>query len=154
MSRFLEPRHHDHMNTTKTVPTRSLWVISLLMATAVGCGETLIVPVTVDAGRVSCAPATCESLGAECGMQGDGCGGTIACGDCSAGETCGAGGPSRCGIGTCTPTTCATLGATCGPVGDGCGGVLECGTCVAGEVCGARVPNRCAASPSTDGGRS
>jgi hypothetical protein len=33
-------------------------------------------------------PNTCDSLGYECGIQNDGCGGTINCGPCPSGETC------------------------------------------------------------------
>jgi hypothetical protein len=36
-----------------------------------------------------CVPKTCQSLGAACGVQGDGCGGTLPCGTCPAGQTCG-----------------------------------------------------------------
>ena len=39
----------------------------------------------------SCAPATCESLGLECGAPNDGCSGTLSCGGCGGGEACAAG---------------------------------------------------------------
>ena len=35
-----------------------------------------------------CIPATCLSLGAECGQRSDGCGGTLSCGGCASGELC------------------------------------------------------------------
>lgn len=53
-----------------------------------------------DDGREACTPATCESLGAECGSPSDGCGGTLDCGTCAAPYVCGGLEPNRCG---CTP---------------------------------------------------
>jgi len=84
-----------------------------------------------------CTPKTCQQLGAQCGMQGDGCGGlTTNCGTCPAPQTCGGGGvPGVCGAG-CTPRTCAQLGFNCGQQADGCGGVIGCGTCTAPQTCG------------------
>jgi hypothetical protein len=38
-----------------------------------------------------CAPATCQSLGQECGRPSDGCGGSLACGGCEGNETCSSG---------------------------------------------------------------
>ena len=86
----------------------------------------------------SCEGAlTCAEVGANCGPIGDGCGGVIECGTCTAPETCGGGGtPSVCGKPICVPKTCAEVGANCGPVGNGCGGVLNCGLCTAPETCG------------------
>lgn len=37
---------------------------------------------------LSCTPATCETLGAMCGDQDDGCGGTVSCGTCEGGTEC------------------------------------------------------------------
>lgn len=92
----------------------------------------------------TCTPRTCAQANADCGPVADGCGGTLDCGQCAAGETCGAGGPSRCGgPSTCAPTDCSTLGAQCGPAGDGCGGVQQCGDCPAGQTCGAAGPSQC-----------
>jgi hypothetical protein len=49
-----------------------------------------------DAG--SCTPRTCAELGYDCGDNGDGCGGVIHCGSCTAPQICGGGGkPSVCG---------------------------------------------------------
>jgi hypothetical protein len=92
-----------------------------------------------DGSPTGCVKKTCSDLGANCGPQGDGCGGTIQCGDCKAPETCGGGGtPSQCGGNSgCVPKTCAQLGANCGAQGDGCGGLIpSCGTCTAPEICG------------------
>ena len=49
-----------------------------------------------DAG--ACVPRTCKELGYDCGDNGDGCGGVIHCGSCTAPQICGGGGrPSVCG---------------------------------------------------------
>ncbi len=94
-----------------------------------------------------CGLRSCASAGANCGPIGDGCGGVIECGSCTAPEICGgAGRPSVCGgnAGSCTPLTCATADAGCGAVGDGCGGLLQCGSCTAPNICGgAGLPNVC-----------
>lgn len=51
-----------------------------------------------DGQTESCAPLTCQQVGAACGTIDDGCGGTAACGDCPAPATCGAGGKAnQCG---------------------------------------------------------
>jgi hypothetical protein len=108
-----------------------------------------------------CTPATCQSIGASCGVQSDGCGGLAVntttgmmdCGSCTPPQTCGGGGtPNQCG-GGCMPLTCAQLGLNCGPAGDGCGGLITngCGTCPMGQSCGgAGTPGQCGAPP--DGG--
>jgi N-acetylneuraminic acid mutarotase len=86
-----------------------------------------------------CVPKTCANLGASCGPAGDGCGGLLQCGNCTAPQSCGgAGVPSQCGMpaSTCTPQTCASLGKNCGPVSDTCGGLLNCGTCMSPQTCG------------------
>jgi hypothetical protein len=71
-----------------------------------------------------CVPATCSSLGYNCGSHSDGCGGTVICGTCSTG-TCVNG---QC----CVPGTCSGLGYNCGTHSDGCGGTVNCGTCSSG----------------------
>ncbi|MHB1844404.1 MAG: hypothetical protein ACYCWW_06155 [Deltaproteobacteria bacterium] len=109
-------------------------------------------------GGFVCGLRSCASVGANCGPIGDGCGGVLECGSCTAPEICGgAGKPSVCGgnAGTCKPLTCATAGATCGAVGDGCGAILQCGSCSAPNICGGGgVPNACgdaAAGPADAG---
>jgi len=42
-------------------------------------------------GAAQCVPATCAEQGASCGTIDDGCGATLACGTCTAPETCGGG---------------------------------------------------------------
>jgi hypothetical protein len=93
-----------------------------------------------------CGLRTCQSAQATCGAIGDGCGGALYCGDCTAPQSCGGGRvPNQCG-GThgCQKRTCAEVGATCGPVSDGCGGLLMCGACNAPQTCGGGgLPNVC-----------
>ncbi|APR87553.1 Tryptophan synthase alpha chain [Minicystis rosea] len=95
----------------------------------------------------TCKKSTCAAQSIQCGPAGDGCGGLLDCGACSAGKTCGGGGqPSVCGAPTCTPKTCAQQNVQCGPAGDGCGSLLQCGSCPAGQTCGGGgVPGVCGA---------
>jgi hypothetical protein len=47
----------------------------------------------------TCVPTTCAELGKNCGSVSDGCGGTLSCGTCATGSTCGGGGTANvCGI--------------------------------------------------------
>ncbi|MGC4092547.1 MAG: hypothetical protein QM756_32645 [Polyangiaceae bacterium] len=105
---------------------------------------------------VDCTPKTCAEVGAECGMQADGCGGAL---DCWSDAAKASGTPhcedplADCVDGTCTvltsctKLTCADYATTtglCGPVSDGCGGTLDCGfTCGTDEVCGANAAGKC-----------
>ena len=102
----------------------------------------------------SCTPLTCAKLGYDCGPMGDGCGGQIDCGACTAPKTCGGGGGfSVCGGNNgCVPKTCASQGITCGPAGDGCGGLLQCGSCAAPQFCGGGGPGVCGGVTLPDGG--
>ena len=120
-----------------------------------GCGSqidcgTCAAPLTCGGGGVygqcglpdagACVPETCAKQKITCGPAGDGCGGALDCGTCTAPDTCGGGGVSgQCGYpeaGTCTPETCAQQNISCGPAGDGCGGTLNCGACTAPDTCG------------------
>ena len=93
-----------------------------------------------------CTPTTCAAAEKNCGAIPDGCGGTLQCGSCPSGQTCGGGGAANvCGGGACVPATCAAAGATCGQISDGCGGTLQCGTCSPGQTCGAAAANVCGA---------
>src|SRR6266699_1826702 len=82
----------------------------------------------------TCKPATCASLGYNCGIWPDGCCGYIDCGGCATPDTCGGG--NVLGVCGCTPTnTCAQQGWVCGTASDGCGGTLDCGSCPSGQYC-------------------
>ncbi len=55
-----------------------------------------------------CVPATCAAIGANCGAESDGCGGTLNCGACAAPETCGGGGTTNvCGVPNLPPASSA-----------------------------------------------
>jgi N-acetylneuraminic acid mutarotase len=104
----------------------------------------------------SCPALTCAGQGKNCGPVGDGCGGVLNCGTCTAPQTCGGAGTSSvCGTavpagGACVPLTCSQLATSCGPAGDGCGGQLNCGTCTSPQTCGgAGTSGVCGAPPST-----
>ncbi|HZU83067.1 MAG TPA: hypothetical protein VE987_09135, partial [Polyangiaceae bacterium] len=85
----------------------------------------------------ACNPLTCQQQNIGCGPAGDGCGGQLDCGTCTAPQTCGGGGVAgQCGGSTgCTPQTCQQQGLACGQTGDGCGNVLDCGSCTAPASC-------------------
>ncbi|HWO12457.1 MAG TPA: hypothetical protein VNN80_23330, partial [Polyangiaceae bacterium] len=103
-----------------------------------------------------CVPASQElaCAGKSCGIEGDGCGGTVECGSCPKGEACGLfeafqcaplrGDSERC---PARLESCAEAGSECGLIGNGCGGTIDCGGCGAGELCGIDAPNRCGAAP-------
>ncbi len=85
----------------------------------------------------TCMPLTCAAQGFQCGAAGDGCGGVLQCGTCTAPATCGGGGVQyQCGTPGCNALTCAAQNINCGPAGNGCGGVLQCGDCTSPETCG------------------
>lgn len=70
----------------------------------------------------TCTPATCSSLGKQCGQWPDGCGGNLNCGSCQTGYACDANG--QC---VCQPKTCSgDYPGECGQRSDGCGGTLYC----------------------------
>ena len=104
-----------------------------------------------EGGHNGCKAKTCKSAGYTCGMNGDGCGGTLDCGTCTSPEFCGGGGYSKCGgaglqpdgANGCVPTTCMSQGLDCGPTGDGCGNLLQCGTCSGTLICGGQSPGVC-----------
>ena len=120
-----------------------LWAWTCTAGILVACGGSSSQPPPPE-----CTPATCEAAGKNCGALPDGCGGTLQCGSCPAGQTCAGGGVANvCGAGgACTPTTCAAAGATCGQISNGCAGTLQCGTCPSGQTCGGGgAPNVCGA---------
>jgi len=117
-----------------------------------GCGN-IIMCATCPAGQTcggggqnkcgtgTCAPLDCTTVlpgnSNPCGSFGDGCGGTLTCATCPAGQTCGGTGTvGVCGTPVCTPRQCTDIGANCGTIGDGCGKTIDCGTCTAPETCG------------------
>jgi hypothetical protein len=88
------------------------------------------------ASDAACVPRTCDDFDYNCGSAPDGCGGTIACGDCTPPETCGGGGGyHQCGSflsidgGGCL--TCAGVPYSCSRQSDGCGGLVA--SCFAGD---------------------
>lgn len=83
--------------------------VALLWLSACGGGE-VPADAAVDAGP--CVPITCEDADAECGAIDDGCGGSLACGDCALGEACGFVRPLRCG-GECASDADCDRGEVC-----------------------------------------
>jgi hypothetical protein len=98
--------------------------------------------------------------GKECGVEGDGCGGTYECGECGRDEACGIEEAFQCDVmpdGTdddCPAEipSCADVDAECGIIGNGCGGTIDCdmetGGCDDDEVCGFGGPQKCGAPPT------
>jgi hypothetical protein len=97
---------------------------------------------------------SCAEVGAECGLIGNGCGGTLDCGGCGGGQLCGIEAPQKCGAApVCEPLEpAAACAGKCGFVSNGCGldtggGVIDCKVdfpCPAGLTCGgAGIPNEC-----------
>jgi hypothetical protein len=98
----------------------------------------------------SCTAKTCLDLAADCGKAPDGCGGVVACGTCLPGQTCGAAGQNRCGVGSCWPESCLSIAAACGVLSNGCDDVLLCGTCPAPQVCDTQsAPAQCVCAPQS-----
>jgi hypothetical protein len=85
------------------------------------------------------ADVACGRKGANCGLIGDGCGGSFDCGTCPLPQKCGgAGVPNECGLESniCVPKTCMDQGFNCGSATDGCGQTMFCGGCVKPNTCG------------------
>ena len=96
----------------------------------------------------SCVRFTCSTdAGVYCGQIGDGCGGTLDCGNCTGSQVCV---QNVCStpVDGCAPLTCAQVGGTyCGAIGDGCGRLLDCGACPSPFTCGGGgISNVCGAS--------
>jgi hypothetical protein len=122
-----------------------LWVLGSKGPGNIGDQDERAFPPGGDDETETYAPTTCASAGKDCGVITDGCGGTVSCGACPAGQTCGGGGANVCGTGTCTTaTTWEAQGKDCGLISDGCADVLSCGKCTSPAYCGgAGVPNVC-----------
>lgn len=94
-------------------------------------------------GGPTCQRLTCTGAAnvRYCGTVGDGCGGSIACGDtCAAykpGWVCDTSKGTCVGGPACVRTACTTAGGGqyCGDIGDGCGGTLHCGDCPSSGTC-------------------
>lgn len=127
----------------------SLYLVAAAIGYTIGCNDSVISGGSDDFGpdptgdmATGCGLVTCASLNANCGLIGDGCGGTVDCGSCAAPQTCGGGGTQfQCGGNqACVPLTqtvaCSALSANCGEVSDGCGGTITCGTCSGTDTCG------------------
>jgi len=94
-----------------------------------------------DAGACSTV-TTCAAQGKTCGTASDGCGGTLNCGTCSAGQicssssvcaACGGAGQPCCAGNTCSGTGCCDTGpGVCLALGSACSGGRVCG---AGNTC-------------------
>ncbi|HTV22381.1 MAG TPA: hypothetical protein VMG12_27020, partial [Polyangiaceae bacterium] len=135
-----------------------------------GCGGTIDCGVCADGAACGvvkpstctvlsdlCVPATAAEAcaGKQCGVEGDGCGGTLDCGSCSADEVCGSLRAFQCGAAATGSDTecpariesCVEAGAECGLVGNGCGGTIDCGGCGGGQLCGVDEPQKCGAAP-------
>ena len=107
------------------------------------CDSSLVCSSGVCIPGAGCVRLTCTTAtGRYCGTIGDGCGGTLPCGDCPAGSTCGgAGVANTCAPTNCTPGTCMAAGGAryCGSIGDGCGRTLDCGGCTGTQVCTSNI---------------
>jgi hypothetical protein len=79
----------------------------------------------------TCTPTSCSTQGKTCGSIPDGCQGTLSCGGCPAGWTCGASNVCQCAAGFtyCSPTsTCNDLTSdpsACGSCGHVCPGIAN-----------------------------
>src|SRR5215470_1916761 len=98
----LPERHLDDTPcATDTFLVRSLLALAIVSLIACGHstnGDTGDAAPPIDGGGsgqdappgdAGCGLVTCASAGAGCGLIGDGCGGTLDCGSCPTGQTCG-----------------------------------------------------------------
>jgi hypothetical protein len=105
---------------------------------------TLVLVPLCSNGGCGMTPTTCGVQQASCGTVDDLAGGYLFCGQCPSGQSCGGGGPHRCGTSTCTPTvSCASADAGCGYVFDGCK-MVSCGGCNMPLQCTAQRTCECA----------
>jgi hypothetical protein len=80
----------------------SVAALTLVVASAcVGDDSDYVAP-----APAACEPTTCQAAGKNCGSIDDGCGGSLACGECAAPQTCGGGGRTNvCGVSAATITS-------------------------------------------------
>jgi hypothetical protein len=106
------------------------------------CGNACPQGQTCRDGQCHCQARSCQSAGWECGSGGDGCTGTLRCGDCKKNERCD---DHQCVPAPppppppppppCKPRTCSSADWECGSGDNGCGGTLRCGDCKKNERC-------------------
>jgi hypothetical protein len=70
--------------------------VRILLGSHLSTGADVPIHLEID----SCTPTTCAAAGATCGQVADGCGGTLTCGTCAAGNVCSA---NAC---VCAPQSC------------------------------------------------
>jgi hypothetical protein len=117
------------------------WSPSGPETTIINLGDDGSPPATQEAGTCDATRSCVGAGGRYCGVISDGCYGTLACGDCPAGQTCI---DHVCVAGSIDGgllTSCTVAGGQyCGDIGDGAGGKLACGPCTTpGWVCTAGV---------------
>ena len=82
-----------------------------------------------------CVPETCDSLGAECGVQDDGCDGTLQCGTCDDEDDCT---DDTCDAGTCVYTDLVEIPEADGGCDDG--DACTADTCGEAQTIGGTTP--------------
>ncbi len=166
----LRPLAHGRVNTPKLLAIAVVLMLGWLVACGDDDGSYASNVGSADAGKDTaqdspdakpeggeggtapkpCVPRACAQVEAECGTVPDGCDGTIDCGECTDGLTCGGGGPNVCGTNACVPKTCVQAGAQCGWVSDECSLAIECGGCASPQTCGGGgKANACGCTPRT-----
>ena len=113
------------------------WVPSGPETTIIVLGDGGGPPTSYDTGTCDAATSCVWPGGQYCGIIGDGCNGTLACGACPVGQTCI---DHVCLAGNIDGgmlTSCTVPGGQyCGDIGDGAGGKIACGPCsTPGWVC-------------------
>jgi hypothetical protein len=72
----------------RAILSSSIILVPLLALVLVSAGVLAAFGPTPSPPSPACRPATCESLGKQCGIWPDGCGGTLNCGTCPSGYSC------------------------------------------------------------------
>ena len=86
-------------------------------------------------GQCECQPQSCADLGAQCGVQDDGCGGTVDCGGCPMGMACRP--DNTCTLVCTSDADCANEPGTpkCRLADSSCVACLASADCASGEAC-------------------